>query len=297
MLSIIICSINSTYFAKVSANISETVGVAYEIIKIDNSTNRYSLAQAYNIGADKALYHYLLFMHEDVAFHTQGWGKALITLLQQPHVGLVGVSGAVYKSKYPSTWSMIPEEYYRINALQRWKDGRITKHIQKESDVAEYSPVAVIDGVFMAVRKEVWLQYKFNEEHLHGFHLYDTDTSLRIGQKYQVVVSHQILLEHFSEGNLSKDWIMESMAAHKRLNQWLPAATVVLTKNAQKTTDYHAASAFCFLLIRHNMFLLAVKFLFKSISMQPIHSQNKNLVIYFLKHFILMIKKLKLISL
>jgi hypothetical protein len=291
MLSIIICSIKPNLLVDVQQNISETLCIDHEIVAIENHANVHSLARAYNIGAAKAKYAYLLFLHEDVAFHTQGWGKMLVNLLQQTQIGLVGISGAVYKSQYPSTWSMIPEEYYRINALQRWKDGRITQHIRKESLEAEYSPVAAIDGVFMAMRKEVWQQYKFNEEHLHGFHLYDTDTSLRIGQKFLVVVSHQILLEHFSEGTLNADWINESIKFHKRYRKQLPVFTVGLVSKQVKRINYHALSSFVFVLIRNEKFKLALIYYLKTLKLVIFRKTNVDIVKFLLKSVILWFRK------
>lgn len=283
MLSIIICSINPTRLSEVKENIKATIGIEYEIISIDNQIKKDSLSKVYNEAAKRAKYKNLLFLHEDIAFHTQNWGKALTKLLHDNEIGLVGVSGAVYKSKYPSTWSMIPTKYYRINALQQWKDGTKTKHIIKENPNKNYSEVVVIDGVFMAMRKEVWPKFPFDEENLQGFHLYDMDSCLSIGKRFKIVVSHEILLEHFSQGNISKDWIEESIKWHKRNAKYLPVSTESLSLQNHKQIDYHALSSFCFILIQNKMYLLAIKYWIKALIMKPFDKTSLNILKYLLK--------------
>jgi len=278
MLSIIICSIKPKMLSNLSINIEQTIGIEHEMISINNAKNKYSLAKAYNMGAKKAKFPNLLFLHEDIAFHTQNWGTFLINLLQQQNIGLVGVSGAVYKSKYPSTWSMIPSEYYRINAIQQWKDGTQTKHILKTKKEASLSEVAVIDGVFMAMRKEVWQQFPFDEENLKGFHFYDMDSSIRIGAQYQIVVSHQILLEHFSEGNISKVWLTESIKWHQRKAKYLPVSSEHLSLPKQRQINYHALSGFCFLLIQNKMYLLGLKYWLRAVLLKPFDITSLNIL-------------------
>lgn len=77
MISIIASTHNPTFFQRFSEKVQETIGVDFEIIGIENHT-QYSICEAYNIGADKAKYPYLCFVHEDVIFRTKDWGKYLI---------------------------------------------------------------------------------------------------------------------------------------------------------------------------------------------------------------------------
>lgn len=257
MLSIIICSINNKLFNDVSENISKTIGFEYEIIRIVNKENKYSLPEALNKGGSLSKFEYLLFLHEDVLIHTENWGQVLINILQKKECGIVGISGAVYKSAYPSTWSMIPKELYRISSIQRWKDGKITKEVD---DNEILSKVAVVDGVFMAMRKEVWKEFRYDESNIHGFHFYDIDLSLRLSEKYKIFVTKNILLEHFSEGNLGSDWIDESILFHKRYRKQLPVSSICIKKRDKKIADYNAITSFVFILIRNKKFSLALKY-------------------------------------
>ncbi|TXB63804.1 glycosyltransferase [Phaeodactylibacter luteus] len=283
MLSIIICSINSNLLERLKQNIADTINCSYEIVIIDNTSNKYSISQAYNLGARKAKFSHLLFLHEDVAFHTKDWGEALKVLLDKTEIGLVGVSGAVCKSRYPSTWSMIPTEFYRINAVQRWKDGKTTQHIQKEAEHRNFSEVSVVDGVFLAMRKDVWHDFPFNEQDLKGFHFYDMESSLLIGRRYTVVVTHDILLEHFSEGSINKKWIDESLKWHKRHKNSLPIVKKGLSKAEIKRVNHYVLTSFCFVLVKNREFKTVIQYWLKALSLKPFEKSNLDVLKYYLR--------------
>ncbi|MDC1505580.1 glycosyltransferase family protein [Winogradskyella sp.] len=284
MLSIIICSVQKDLLSTVKQNITKTVGCTYEVIDIDNALNKYSIAEAYNLGAKKATYKNLLFIHEDVAFHTQNWGEALVNLLQQTDIGLIGISGVTYKTQHPVTWSMVPQKYYRINAIQRWKSGRTEKIIQKDHDTKPYSEVVVIDGVFMAMRLDVWQNQPFDEDHIKGFHLYDMDQSLKIGKSYKIVVTHAILVEHFSQGSTNAIWIKESLKWHKAKASHLPLSVKPISSKEKRHIAHYALIGFCFVLIRNNCNLLAVLYWFKAFFIVPSNKSNLDALKYLLKN-------------
>ena len=65
MISIIICSRTATISKKLSANIAETISCDYELVIVDNSENKYSIFNAYNIGIKRSKGKYLCFVHDD----------------------------------------------------------------------------------------------------------------------------------------------------------------------------------------------------------------------------------------
>ena len=92
MISIVICSIDSKKYEKLKKNIEETIGeLSFEIIKIDNSIEKISITKAYNLGVDKSKYDILLFIHEDILFHTFNWGNILISKFKESSIGLLGI--------------------------------------------------------------------------------------------------------------------------------------------------------------------------------------------------------------
>ena len=197
-------------------NIQTTVGAPFEIIAIDNHDNDYSLTRAYNYGAKKARFNYLVFVHEDILFHTNDWGRRLVNHLKDLKVSLVGILGCTIKTRIPSgVWVPIPS-LIRINQLQRKPDGSV-EHNYNNPCHETSSEVAILDGMFLATRRENWEIAPFDDELLTHFHGYDVDFSLAQGQLGKVIVIYDILIEHFSEGNFSAEW---AIAQQKVVIKW-----------------------------------------------------------------------------
>ena len=241
MLSIIICSVDATLLKQVSKNIFDTVGVPHELLVADNKDANEGICKVYNRLAAQAQYPYLCFIHEDVLLHTYGWGKILIDALNLSNVGLVGISGATYKSKYPASWSACNKEFYRFSGIQHFKETKQVSHITFNPLHEKLSEVAVIDGVFMAIKKEVWHRFRFNEVDLRGFHCYDIDFSIQLKLNgYKIVVLQDLLLEHFSEGHLNKQWIQSSLWLHKKYAKHLPLIVGSIDYKVRRSSDYAA---------------------------------------------------------
>ncbi|KQT22977.1 hypothetical protein ASG22_14540 [Chryseobacterium sp. Leaf405] len=214
MLSIIISSYQPSYYDQLVKNISDTIGSGfqYEIIQIWNP-NLMSITKAYNLGASKAQYENFLFLHEDLIFHTHEWGEKLISHLEKFNVGIIGVSGSSYVPIAPSSWT-VSEEYQQTNILESTKENPIQIHTCTMQNTM--NKVYGVDGVFLALKKENYLNYKFNEE-LKGFHGYDLDISLRVSKTLQNYTIDDILIEHFSMGNLNKIWFDTNISIRERL--------------------------------------------------------------------------------
>lgn len=202
MISIVISSYQPTFFAALEKNIAETIGVPYEIVQIYNPGTM-GICEAYNKGGKLARHPYLLFLHEDVLFHTENWGKKLVVHLEIPNCGVVGIAGSNYVPRAPSGWYMLNKEYNYINIIQNNKSGGNKKEIKTFDEIRV--PAFGIDGVFMAVKRMIWAEIKFCN-YLTGFHSYDLDFSLAVGAKYDNYIISDIAVEHFSEGVDGKDW-------------------------------------------------------------------------------------------
>ncbi|MBK7224510.1 MAG: glycosyltransferase [Saprospiraceae bacterium] len=84
--------------------------------------------QAYNIGASRAKYEILCFVHDDLFYMTQDWGKKLIKHFEDSEIGLIGVAGARFKSKYNSGWGC-SHKRLRANVQETSPDGTIKKNV------------------------------------------------------------------------------------------------------------------------------------------------------------------------
>lgn len=228
MISVITCFRNDEMVGQLSANIANTIGHDYEFIKVENKTGCYSLTEAYNLGAAQAKYDYLCFVHEDVLFRTDQWGHNLLAHFKaDAQAGVIGIAGSVYKIKMVSSWWQ-PElselEPKRINLIQHYKKAEKTaREIRINPLFEQRSKVVSLDGVFMAVRKEVWKQFRFDDVLLKGFHGYDLDFTLRIGSRYSNYVIYDILLEHFSEGVNDQNWLRDNYRVHLKNKKLLPS--------------------------------------------------------------------------
>ncbi|MNQ49053.1 hypothetical protein D3C85_629450 [compost metagenome] len=122
----------------------------------------------------------------------------------------------------PSAWWNCPDDQKIISIIQHDK-GKIEK-LNYGFDVHSVNKdVAVIDGVFMVARRDEKI---FFNTKLKGFHNYDLNISLEyITNNYNVVVTSQILIEHFSIGTLNKDWVQSTLEIHDIYKKKLPVIT------------------------------------------------------------------------
>ena len=248
MITVMICSVKPEQREAVTENIAATIGVEYEQIAIDNRISQKGICTVYNEAAAKANFPYLCFVHEDVCFHTQGWGQILVDLLSNESHSLVGVSGSAYKSDIPGSWVDCDQQHYRVNALQHFAGkGVVEQRINPERK--KLSEVAVIDGVFMATRKNIWENSHFDTSMLKGFHGYDLDFSLSVGRFGKVLVTHEILLEHFSAGSFSKEWVNDTLSVHRKWKQTLPRIKGV-SGTRDRFSDYLSNASFLLHLLK-----------------------------------------------
>lgn len=221
MLSIIICSVDKQRLSNIQRNVAETIGdgVKYEIIAIDNSERKGSITAIYNEGARRAKYPCLLFVHEDVEFQTQDWFERILPCVSQPDCGVIGFAGSRAKVRTPSGWvqdkSWNVEYYSQMN-----KNGVISHHRRNLPHDVDFRQVVVLDGFALFMRREVWEEFPFDEKLLTGFHCYDIDISLSVGQKYKNYVCGNIKVLHYSSGNFGEAWLRDTLKLH--YEKWEP---------------------------------------------------------------------------
>ena len=220
MISIIICSRTKTISDRLFHNLDETIGYSYELIIIDNSKNEYSIFEAYNKGLEESKSEIVCFIHDDINILTKNWGAILMDIFSKnKNIGLVGVAGSKSKTKMPSAWWDSPHEDLIMNIIQFFKDGRKVHFVKGFKD-CKLEDVVAIDGVFMAAKKVDFIL--FNSE-LSGFHNYDLNLSFEYLKKgYTIVVTNEILLEHFSIGILDKSWCKSALQIHNFYKDLLP---------------------------------------------------------------------------
>lgn len=219
MISIIICSRGNDIPTLLRDNIVSTIGCDFELVIIDNSTNRYNIFQAYNEGVRRAKGEILCFAHDDILFHDNTWGPVVERHFEEtPEMGLMGVAGSHFLSSHPIYWSACPviSEHHLHNDHGQIIHCFHEDYFPKGSSLSE---VVAVDGLCFFMRKELFQQIHFDEETYHGFHAYDLDICMQVqalGMK--VMVCRDVLVEHaWSESTSKKKPGMELLSVNLRL--------------------------------------------------------------------------------
>lgn len=224
MISVIVCSIDKNLANQIKENITATIGVPWELIMVDNNELRQSISRVYNIGASQAKYELLCFVHEDVLFKDDLWGRTIETLFKNDaQLGVVGVAGSKYKSKALSGWytGLADQDCCNILHINENNEERLLYANPEPSK--NYQQVISIDGVFICTRKIVWEKIRFNESLLTGFHCYDIDFSVRASKRYRLAVTYEVKMIHLTEGgSFGNAWIDYTILWHKSYRNLLP---------------------------------------------------------------------------
>ena len=236
MLSVIICSRDTTLLTAITENVEKTIGhIEYEIVVIDNSHSGYSIAEAYNLGIVRSNFSFLLFIHEDIIFHTIGWGKILTSYFNNPKTGLIGIAGSKVKTKVPSGWWENEPRNWIMNLIQNYPGGRREK-IFRGFDESRLEEAVVVDGVFLGMRKVPNIRF---DERLKGFHNYDQSISLLFrDSNYKIYVTGEILIEHLSTGNKDFSWVESNFHFFNLYKQYLPQSVKKEISKEDKLYSY-----------------------------------------------------------
>ncbi|SHN24179.1 glycosyltransferase [Mucilaginibacter sp. OK098] len=219
MISVIICS-RSTNQTLVN-NIEATIGVPYELILIDNSNNEYSICEAYNLGVKKSKYSLLCFMHDDIVYHTNNWGTAVINHFTSVQIGAIGIAGTPYYSYMPGAWW--GSGIFYENILQSSQEDP-KPVLKSNSNGLLTRQVVAFDGVWFCIKKSLFELIKFDEVSFKGFHFYDTDICMQLhnlGVKMYCV--NDVLVHHSSIGSMNNTWIENALIFQEKWRQKLPA--------------------------------------------------------------------------
>jgi len=216
VISVIVCSIDENLFKRFSASLASSIGVGYEIVRIENQKDKLSIAKAYNKGAERASYDFLVFVHEDVVFHSDDWGQGLLSRFKSlVNPGVLGIAGSNYLPISPSYW-WIPDAARRFcNYMDNHESGKVGEGKLRSSGHTIPISVFLLDGMFLAIEKSVFNKIKFDES-LEGFHGYDTSICLRSAIEFQNYFIPDILIEHFSPGKPNATWLLNTVDSYSQ---------------------------------------------------------------------------------
>lgn len=253
MISIIICSRGPEHSLAVIQNVAVTIGTPYEIIAIDNSQGQYGICEAYNMGAAQAQYELLCFMHEDLSFHTVGWGQIVAGTLADPTIGVLGVAGGRHQLKAPSSWWFPGEQYRRMQVMHTIGKHAPVLDVVRPANEPALTEVAVLDGLWLCSRREVWAAHPFDAVTFPEFHFYDVDYCTSIYFKFRICVTYEIVIEHFSSGSINQMWVRNCLKYYAKWQHQLPFGVAQVDASEEKRLETDAIYHLIDLLIWHKI--------------------------------------------
>jgi hypothetical protein len=221
MISVIVCSVNKSFISNLRANIIKNIGCNFELLIHDNTLNTKGICTVYNNLAANAKGKYLCFLHEDVLVLTEGWGNILITKASEESTGVIGFAGSETVSGIPY-WHYKETLHYHYRQTAR--NGSLIHDFTLDGDDEKHEniEVAVLDGMFLFCRKEIWEKNKFDENSFSRFHLYDIDFTFQVAQKLHNYVNTEIILVHSSLGSLNMAYYKNLIIFYKKWRDILP---------------------------------------------------------------------------
>jgi len=161
----------------------------------------------------------IVFIHDDIEFLREGWGKEVLRLFNEhTDYGIIGVAGSAQFDEKGAWWN-----YDK-------KFGQVLHRSNGKSWLTAFSPlldkdlqeVVVIDGLFMAVHRRR-LAENFSRE-LEGFDFYDIHFCLAnfFEKKSKIGVTTNIRLAHNSIGQLKDSWYKNREIINKKFGNKFP---------------------------------------------------------------------------
>lgn len=236
MLSLIVLSNRNGLFDRLVQNVAETAGCPYEIIREGEVSK--GLCFAYNRAAAKATFEHLCFVHDDVLFHTPGWGPGIATQLRNAQTGVVGIMGSRYKSFFGAGWRDGSTGFFRMNVKDGVENGRLLVQNPANKKADE---VICLDGAFLCCTKAHWQAYPFDGKTFRGFHFYDLDFCLQMHTAgLKNLVTYDVLLEHFSQGKKDAAFLNDFRLFQKKWAAVLPLHLDALPPSGIKNFEGYA---------------------------------------------------------
>lgn len=204
-------------------HLAETCGCEYEIFAINNP-NGISLSKIYYDSIKVAPTNIVVFIHDDIEFLKKNWGKEILRLFNEnEEYGIIGVAGSAQFDENGAWWNY------------KKKFGQVLHRSEGKSWLTAFSPlldkdlqeVAVIDGLFMAIKKDK--ATKEFDANLQGFDFYDINFCLDNlkNKTCKIGVTTNIRIAHNSVGKLKQSWYDNREIINERYKDMYPIDVLI----------------------------------------------------------------------
>lgn len=265
MISVIICSRTASLSDTLTNNISNTIGVAFELVVIDNTGSKYSICEAYNLGVKQSNYSILCFMHDDILYHAPGWGVNVVEHFKAPGVKAIGIAGTPYYPFMPGPWwgsGVVYEHLLQANGDENYA-------LKSNAEGENRKQVKLIDGCWFCIEKNMFKNISFDEKTFSGYHFYDADICMQLTTNgNHIYTVADVLISHSSLGNVNRPWIAGALTFHEKWIRHLPASCLVPNNQPVFAYEYKTLNAFILAAYYNQysnkqIYKLALKYLFQ----------------------------------
>ena len=213
-ISVVVCSNGDAQYAAMAASYGHALaGWPHEIVRIADAK---SLAEGYTRGIVRATCEIVVFTHDDVEILAADFGKRLVRRLGERDVP--GIAGAT-RATGPA-WAFAGWPYLHGSVI--YPDGSGYRVTAYSRTVPVAHGIRVIDGVFLAMKREIAVSIGWDAETCDGFHGYDVDFTLRAAQAgLRLAVASDLSVVHRSLGGFDHRWqaaARKLSAKHPELN-------------------------------------------------------------------------------
>lgn len=220
-IAIVFCSQKRTEENKeFIEHLKNTCGCDSHVFSIHNPEG-VSLSKIYAdmIANDDVDANVMVFVHDDVEFLKDGWGKEILRLFNEHNdYGIIGVAGSAQFDEKGAWWNY--EKKY----------GQVLHRNEGKSWLTAFSPllnkdlqeVAVIDGLFIGVHRKR-ISENFSRE-LEFFDFYDVYFCLAnyLAKKCKIGVTTNIRIAHKSIGRLKDSWYKNREIVNEKFGKYFP---------------------------------------------------------------------------
>jgi hypothetical protein len=198
-LTIVTCSSDDAQFAAMAASYDRALaGWPHEFVRIDDAA---SLAEGYTRGGACATGEIVIFSHDDVEILAPDFGHRLAHRLIE--CDLLGVAGAT-RATGPA-WPYAGWPHLHGAVIYPEATGYKMTVYSRTAPLAR--GIRVMDGVFLAMRREIALSVGWDAKICNGFHGYDVDFTLRAAQAgLRLAVASDLGVVHRSYGSFDERW-------------------------------------------------------------------------------------------
>lgn len=190
MISIIcVCNNRRMYNTYLLPSLNKQRNCSYEIIRIDNSENRYKSAiEAFNAALNEAKGEYIFFVHQDIELTDELFiNKVDNYFKNNPNTGIVGVAGTKDGIVYSNIYQSLPKTLVSDHHLEE--------------------PVLVnsLDECLFVIPRQILNDYPFDNDTCDHWHLYAVDYCYQMLQVGKDVVVLPLDAYHASYGDFMND--------------------------------------------------------------------------------------------